>query len=53
MTGAAPRPGVCIPWEEKAKEVPPVPGDPEIVQRIWDGLEGFAYTYIWHLVLSF
>jgi hypothetical protein len=53
ISGNKPRPGVCIPWEVKAKETPPISGDPEIVHRIWDGLEGLAYTYIWHLVLSF
>jgi uroporphyrinogen-III decarboxylase len=53
ITGHTPRPGICIPWETKARETPPVSGDPEIVHRVWDNLEGLAYTYIWHLVLSF
>jgi len=51
----APRvpPGVCFPWDEKAKELPPVCGDPALVRRIWEEIDGLAYLYIWHLVLSF
>jgi hypothetical protein len=44
---------VCIPWEEKLKELPPICGDPDIPRRIWDEIEGLAYLYIWHLLLSF
>ena len=46
-------PGVCIPWEEKAKELPPVQGDPEIVKRVWGQVDGLAYMYIWHILVSF
>ena len=45
--------GVCVPWEEKLRELPPISGDPALFRRIWDDLEGQAYTYIWHLLLSF
>jgi hypothetical protein len=47
------KPGVCIPWEEKAKKLPPISGDRELVQRIWEMNEAWAYTYIWHCLLSF
>jgi methoxylated aromatic compound---corrinoid protein Co-methyltransferase len=47
------RPGICFPFEEKLKEMPPILGDPEIVRAVWDDLEGFGYLYIWHLLLSF
>ncbi len=47
------RPGVCRRFEEKMQELPPLPGDPEIVRGVWENLEGLAYLYIWHLVLSF
>ena len=52
-TAPRPQPGVCIPWEEKLKELPPICGDPDIPRRIWDEIEGLAYLYIWHLLLSF
>ncbi len=47
------RPGLCRPFEEKLRELPPLAGNPEIVRSVWEDLEGFAYLYIWHLVLSF
>lgn len=48
-----PKPGICVPWDEKRKEIPSILGDEEIVQRMWENLEGFAYTYIWHCLVSF
>lgn len=56
MTGrAAPRlkPGICRPWEEKAKELPPITGDQDLVRRVWDNVESLGNTYIWQLLLSF
>lgn len=46
-------PGVCFPWEEKLKELPPIPGDAELARRVWQDIDGLAYTYIWHLLVSF
>lgn len=47
------RPGVCLPWEIKARELPTVSGDAALVRRVWDDIEGLAYLYIWHVLLSF
>jgi hypothetical protein len=47
------RPGVCIPWEEKEKELPPISGDKELVRQVWEAVDGPAYTYIWQVLLSF
>jgi len=52
-TAPRPRPGVCFPWEQKLKELPPIVGDPKIAERIWNDAEGLAYLYIWHVLLSF
>ena len=52
-TSPHPRPSVCFPWEEKLKELPPIVGDPLILERIWNDAEGLAYLYIWHVLLSF
>lgn len=51
----APRvaPGVCFAWEEKAKELPEITGDQELLRQIWNDLEALAHTYIWQLLLSF
>ncbi|MBZ5583692.1 MAG: hypothetical protein LAQ30_16075 [Acidobacteriia bacterium] len=47
------RPGVCLPFEEKLRELPPLPGSADLVRRVWDDIEGLAYLYIWHVLLSF
>jgi hypothetical protein len=47
------RPGICFPFERKLAEMPSISGDPEIVRNVWDDLEGLAYLFIWHVVLSF
>lgn len=53
VTAPKVRPGVCFPWEEKMKELPPISGDPSIPKRVWEDIEGLSYLYIWHLLLSF
>jgi len=45
--------GVCFPWEERLKGLPPIPGDPLLARRIYEDLDALAYVYIWHMVLSF
>lgn len=45
--------GVCIPWQEKYKELPPLSGDEEVFKKVWEDNEAFAYLYIWHVLLSF
>ncbi|MBM3879519.1 MAG: hypothetical protein FJ387_07325 [Verrucomicrobia bacterium] len=47
------RPGVCFPWEAKAKELPPLTGDPDLVRRVWENIDAFGNVYIWQLLLSF
>jgi hypothetical protein len=44
---------VCIPWEEKRKEMPSLCGDEVIVQRVWQDVDSLAYMYIWQVLLSF
>ncbi len=46
-------PGVCIPWERKKSELPPISGDEALVKRIWEELDGFGNMYIWQCLLSF
>ena len=47
------KPGVCIPWEHKARELPETLGDEQLVRRVWEENEGLAYTFIWHCLVSF
>ena len=53
ITQSQSHPGVCLPWEIKAHELPPIQGDADLVRGVWDDLEGLAYLYIWHVLLSF
>lgn len=47
------KPGMCFQWEEKAKELPPVTGDVEMVRRVWEQVDGLGNMFIWQLLLSF
>ena len=46
-------PGVCIPWQEKLKELPDIKGDKELAKRKWEDLDAWGYVYIWHCLESF
>jgi uroporphyrinogen-III decarboxylase len=52
---AAPRiaPGVCLPWEVKASELPEITGDAAMVRRVWEQIDGLGNMFIWQLLLSF
>jgi hypothetical protein len=47
------KPGICIPWEQKAAELPGIPGDKELVRRIWEDIEGLGNMFIWQCLVSF
>ena len=47
------KPGVCVPWEEKVKELPKISADKELVQKVWEDIDGLGYVYIWQCLLSF
>ena len=47
------KPGVCIRWEEKLKELPKITGDEELIRRVWEENDALGYIYIWHCLLSF
>jgi len=47
------KPGVCIPWEEKLKELPELSGDKELTRKIWEDIDTLGYVYIWQCLLSF
>lgn len=46
-------PGVCIPWQEKLKELPRIPDNEELVKKVWEDVDGLGYMYIWQCLLSF
>jgi uroporphyrinogen-III decarboxylase len=47
------KPGVCLPWQEKSKELPEITGDRDLVRRVWENVDALGTTYIWQLLLSF
>ena len=47
------KPGICRPWEDKARELPEITGDADLVRRVWENTEALGNTYIWQLLLSF
>ncbi len=46
-------PGTTIPWDEKVKELPPITGDKELVERVWKQTDSLAYLYIYFCLLGF
>lgn len=47
------RPGACLPWENRLKELPEITGSPELIRRVWEDIDAFGNMYIWQLLLSF
>ena len=47
------KPGVCTPWQEKVKELPPIVANEELVKKIWENNDSLAYMYVWQMLLSF
>jgi methoxylated aromatic compound---corrinoid protein Co-methyltransferase len=46
-------PFVCIPWEEKRKELAAIRSNEELVKKVWEDTDALAYVYIWQCLLSF
>ncbi len=53
IPGQMRQPGVCIPWEEKAAEIPNISGDADLVKAVWQATDALGHTYIWHCLESF
>ena len=47
------KPGVCIPWEQKLRELPEISGDKQLVRKVWEDIDALGYLYIWQCLLSF
>lgn len=47
------KPGICIPWERKVRELPALSGDGELLRNTWEQIEGFGHLFIWQCLVSF
>ncbi|MEI7522988.1 MAG: uroporphyrinogen decarboxylase family protein [Mariniphaga sp.] len=47
------KPGLCIPWEEKRKEIPSITGNEPLVKQVWEDIDSFGNMFIWQCLLSF
>ncbi len=45
--------GLCVPWSEKEKSLPPIRGDRDVIKNIWEQTDAMANMYIWQILLSF
>ena len=41
------KPGVCIPWGEKRKELPKIMGKEELIQKVWEDVDKLGYGFCW------
>lgn len=41
------KPGVCIPWEEKRRELPKIMEREEITQKVWEDVDNLGYSFCW------
>lgn len=44
---------VCIPWEQKRKEIAGEVENEAILRKVWQDNESLAHTFIWHCLVSF
>jgi len=47
------QPGICIPWDEKVKDIQEICGDEDIIKTVWEDIESFGNMFIWQCLLSF
>ena len=47
------KPGTCFPWEQRAKDLPQITGDKDMVRNVWESIDALGNMYIWQMLLSF
>ena len=47
------RPAWSLPGKRNSPQLPSITGDPDLVQRVWEEIDGLANMYIWQILLSF
>jgi hypothetical protein len=46
-------PGVCTPWAEPLAALPPIAEHGDLARRVWEDVDQLAYTFVWHVLVSF
>jgi hypothetical protein len=46
-------PGACVPWFQKCAEIPRIERHEDMVEQIWNDVDGLGNMFIWHLLVSF
>lgn len=46
-------PGTVVPTAEELARLPDITGDPAVIQRSLAAIDRWAYTFLWHCVVSF
>ena len=41
------KPGVCVPWTEKKKELPEIAEREELARRTWENVDKLGYGFCW------
>jgi uroporphyrinogen-III decarboxylase len=47
------KPGVCLPWDQKVKQLPEITGNPDLLRQVWEQIDGMGNMFIWQMLLSF
>ena len=47
------KPGQCVSWEDKRRELPTIQGDEGLVRRVWEEVDALGHTFIWQFLVSF
>ena len=45
--------GTVEPWQSFKDQLPDITGDEAIVRTSWEGMDAWAYAFLWHMVVSF
>jgi len=46
-------PGTCIPWRDVLPQLPPITGDADLCQSVWESVDTLGYMYVWWVLLAF
>ena len=53
LTAASRPAGVVEPWQGIKQQMADILGEEAIVRNSWEGIDGWAYAFLWHMVVSF